>query len=162
MVGSAAAAAAAGAGELNIAIDNRASAVDQSTNQNIWSGGGDVNQAFGQEAQVNLGDWGAAAGDDANIDNSTTDITVGDVSIGNTWIDTAISDSFNDYSTSNEWDLDVEVEDSFNDYSDHTDVSIEDSFTSEIDAEFENHQEWESTVNEFNGNDIAGDDIIDL
>src|SRR6478735_10020386 len=66
----------------SFAIDNRATIVDQSVNQNIWADG-DVNQIFDQEAIVNSGDNGAAAGDDAEVDNSNDTTTVGDVSIGN-------------------------------------------------------------------------------
>ena len=65
-------------------IDNRATIIDQSTNQNIWTEGGDVTQVFDQSAVTASGDGAIAAGDDADVDNSTTDITTGDVSIGNT------------------------------------------------------------------------------
>ncbi|MFE5407219.1 IniB N-terminal domain-containing protein [Microbacterium sp. NPDC056569] len=60
-------------------IDNRATIVDQSVNQNIWTEGGDVTQIFDQSAGVASGDGSAAGGDDAIIDNSTntdTDIDV--------------------------------------------------------------------------------------
>lgn len=56
-------------------IDNRATIVDQSTNQNIWTDGGDVTQIFDQSAGVASGDGSIAAGDDTTIDNSdNTDI----------------------------------------------------------------------------------------
>lgn len=98
----------------SFAIDNRATIVDQSVNQNIWAHG-DVNQIFDQEAVVNSGDNGAAAGDDAEVDNSQTDATIGDVSIGNEDTTTTITDSFDDESTNTDVEVDVEVDDSFND-----------------------------------------------
>jgi hypothetical protein len=72
-------------------IDARTTIVDQSTNQNIWTNGGDVTQIFDQEAVVASGDEAIAAGDDATFLDSEVDITVGDVSVGN---NTAV-DSFN-------------------------------------------------------------------
>ena len=77
----------------SFSIDNRATIVDQSVNQNIWAQG-DVNQIFDQEAVVNSGDNGVAAGEDADVDNSDTDVTVGDVSIGNDETTTNIDGSF--------------------------------------------------------------------
>ena len=65
-------------------VDARTTIVDQSTNQNIWTEGGDVTQIFDQEAVVASGDDAVAAGDDANLIDSDVDITVGDVSVGNT------------------------------------------------------------------------------
>lgn len=65
-------------------IDNRTTIIDQSTNQNIWTNGGDVTQIFDQEAVVASGDGSVAAGDDATIVDSEVDVTVGDVSVGNT------------------------------------------------------------------------------
>jgi hypothetical protein len=79
-------------------IDNRATIVDQSVNQNIWAHG-DVNQIFDQEAILNSGDHGITAGHDATLDESDTDISVGDVSIGNDETSTTITDSFDDEST---------------------------------------------------------------
>lgn len=64
-------------------IDARTTIVDQSTNQNIWTNGGDVTQIFDQEAVVASGDGAIAAGDDATFVDSEVDVTVGDVSIGN-------------------------------------------------------------------------------
>jgi len=64
-------------------VDNRTTLVDQSTNQNIWTNGGDVTQIFDQEAIIASGDGSIAAGDDANVDESDTDITVGDIAVGN-------------------------------------------------------------------------------
>jgi hypothetical protein len=64
-------------------IDNRATVIDQSTNQNIWADG-DVTQIFDQEAVVAVGDDSVAAGDDAAVDNSENEVTVGDVAVGNT------------------------------------------------------------------------------
>ena len=62
-----------------------------------------------------------------------------------------VDDSFQDNSVSNEWEMEVEIEDSFNDESTQTDidVEIEDSFTSEVDATFENSWEWENEGNIF-------------
>jgi hypothetical protein len=65
-------------------IDNRTTIVDQSTNQNIWTNGGDVTQIFDQEAVVASGDESVAAGDDATVVDSDVDVTIGDVAIGNT------------------------------------------------------------------------------
>lgn len=73
-------------------IDNRATVIDQSTNQNIWANG-DVTQIFDQEAVVAVGDDSVAAGDDAAVDNSENEVTVGDVAVGNT------ADSHNTTST---------------------------------------------------------------
>lgn len=72
-------------------IDNRTTIVDQSVNQNIWTEGGDVTQVFDQAAVVASGDQSVAAGDDATIVDSEVDVTIGDVSIGNT----TNEDSFN-------------------------------------------------------------------
>lgn len=98
----------------SFAIDNRATIVDQSVNQNIWADG-DVNQIFDQEAVVNSGDNGAAAGDDAEVDNSEDTTTVGDVAIGNEDTTTNIDGSFNDDSTNTETEVEADVDDSFND-----------------------------------------------
>ena len=65
-------------------IDNRTTIVDQSTNQNIWTEGGDVTQIFDQEAVIASGDGSVAAGDDATVVDSDVDVTIGDVAIGNT------------------------------------------------------------------------------
>jgi|GEM_PF-544553 len=65
-------------------IDARATIVDQSTNQNIWTEGGDLTQIFDQSAVVAAGDGSMAAGDDVLIDDSETTIDVGDVAVGNT------------------------------------------------------------------------------
>ena len=65
-------------------IDARSTVIDQSTNQNIWTNGGDVTQIFDQEAVVASGDDAIAVGDDATFVDSEVDVTVGDVSIGNT------------------------------------------------------------------------------
>jgi hypothetical protein len=65
-------------------IDARSTIVDQSTNQNIWTEGGDVTQIFDQEAVVASGDGSVAAGDDATVVDSEVDVTIGDVSVGNT------------------------------------------------------------------------------
>ncbi|NLH71066.1 MAG: hypothetical protein GX454_12970 [Brooklawnia sp.] len=82
----------------NFHIDNRSTIVDQSVNQNIWAQG-DVTQIFDQEAVLAMGDNSIAVGDNALIDHSKTDVTVGDVAIGNTNTDVVITDSFNDHST---------------------------------------------------------------
>jgi hypothetical protein len=164
MMGGGAAAAAAAAGSLHLELDNRATVVDQSVSQNV-AAGDDVSQFFGQEAVVNSGDNGAAAGDDATVDNSTVNTTVGDVNIGNEWITTTISDSFQDNST-NEWnEFEVEIDDSFNDYSEETDVDVqvEDSFNDYEVTNVENEVEWENSGNFFSpGGDVAGDDLVDF
>ena len=81
-------------------IDARTTIVDQSTNQNIWTNGGDVTQIFDQEAVVASGDEAVAAGDDATFVDSEVDVTVGDVSVGNTTND----GSFNNTGTDAEAD----------------------------------------------------------
>lgn len=90
----------------NFAIDARSTIIDQSVNQNIWAEG-DVTQIFDQEANVATGDGAIAAGDNVLIDDSVTDITTGDVNVGNTDITNDITDSFNDSSTT--VDVDVAV-----------------------------------------------------
>ena len=141
-----------GAGGVDIDIDNRSMQLDQSVSQIVEAGnGGGVDQVFAQEATVAFGDGSMAAGDDLTVVDTRFDIEMGDISIGNTWIDTRINDSFQDNSVSNEWEMEVEIEDSFNDESTQTDidVEIEDSFTSEVDATFENSWEWENEGNIF-------------
>jgi translation elongation factor EF-G len=76
-------------------IDARTTIIDQSTNQNIWTEGGDVTQIFDQEAVVASGDHAVAAGDDANLIDTDLDVTIGDVSVGNT----DIEGSFNETDT---------------------------------------------------------------
>ena len=140
----------------SFAIDNRATIVDQSVNQNIWADG-DVNQIFDQEAVVNSDDNGAAAGEDADVDNSDTDTTVGDVAIGNEDTTTNIDGSFNDGSTNTDTTVDVDAEESFNDESTDVaaDVAVDDSFnettTTEVATEVEasnegNYESDEATV----------------
>jgi len=142
----------------DVEIDNRSLQLDQSVNQAVSAGnGGGINQIFAQNATVAFGDDSIAAGDDVDIDNSEMDIELGDISIGNTDIDTRINDSFNDFSQEYEMDVELEYEDSFNDNSTHTDldVDIEDSFTSEIDATYENSFEWENSGNLFSPGSAA-------
>jgi hypothetical protein len=121
----------------NFTIDNRSSIVDQSVNQNIWTEGGDVNQLFDQEAVVNMGDNGAAAGEDADVDNSETDISTGDIAIGNEDTTTTITDSFDDESTNTEVEVEAEVDESFNDESTNVDVAVDDSFQYESDTDID-------------------------
>lgn len=140
--------AAAAAGSLH--VDNRVTVTDQSVNQNI-DADGPVFQAFGQTANVASGDSSVAAGDDAYVDNSSTDIEVGDVYIGNTWTDISIDDSFQDNST-NEWtEYELEIDDSFNDFSDETnvDVDIEDAFNEYEYTEVDTEVDWENSGNLF-------------
>ncbi|GAA2986905.1 hypothetical protein JOD63_002207 [Microbacterium terrae] len=79
--------------------DNRASIVDQSTNQSIWAGG-DVTQVFDQEAAVASGDDAIAAGEDVDIDqtsdHSVTVTAGGAVNIGSDTTVTVVEDSYND------------------------------------------------------------------
>jgi len=110
-----------------VTVDNRATIIDQSVNQNIWAEG-DVTQVFDQSAIVASGDGAAAAGDDAVVDSSDTDITVGDVSIGNTDTTTTTTDSNNDNSTTTDTTTDADVDDSFNDDSTTIDTAVVDSF----------------------------------
>lgn len=80
-------------------IDARSTTVDQSVNQNIWTEGGDVTQLFDQEAIIASGDGSVAAGEDGMIDESDTDVTVGDVSIGNETNEGSFNDADIDVST---------------------------------------------------------------
>lgn len=100
-------------------FDNRSTIIDQSVNQSIWAEG-DVTQQFDHEAVIASGDGANAAGHD--VDDSTTDGTMGDVSIGNTDTDIAVDDSYNDSSSDTATTVDATVEDSFNDSSNDTDV----------------------------------------
>ena len=100
-------------------FDNRSTIIDQSVNQSIWAEG-DVTQQFDHEAVIASGDGANAAGHD--VDNSTTDATMGDVSIGNTDTDITVDDSYNDSSTDTTTTVDATVDDSFNDSSSNTDV----------------------------------------
>ena len=130
----------------SFAIDNRATIVDQSVNQNIWADG-DVNQIFDQEAVVNSGDNGAAAGDDAEVDNSEDTTTVGDVAIGNEDTTTNIDGSFNDSSTNTDTEVDADIDESGNNVSADTntdvatDVEIDDSFNEQTDVSVETNVE---------------------
>lgn len=124
----------------NFHIDNRSTIVDQSVNQNIWAEG-DVTQLFDQEAVFAVGDGSMAAGEDAQHDESDTEITIGDVAIGNDDIDVTIDESFNDESTDVDINTEADVDDSFNDESTEVDVDteIDDSFneTETIEVEVE-------------------------
>ena len=119
-----------------VTSDNRPTIIDQSVNQNIWTDGGDVTQIFDNEAIVASGDGSVAAGDDALVDNSETDIETGDIAIGNETTDVVVDGSFNDSSTNTETETEVEAEESFNDSSTNTDVAVEvdDSFNYEEDT----------------------------
>lgn len=119
-------------------IDNRTTIVDQSVNQSIWADG-DVTQVFDQEAVIAAGDGSVAAGDDAAIDESTTDIDAGDIAIGNTDADVDITDSFKDQSTNVDVDVDSDVDDSLNDQSSTVDTNVDtdDSFTNETETTLE-------------------------
>lgn len=119
-------------------IDNRSTIVDQSVNQSIWADG-DVTQIFDQEAVIATGDHSVAAGQDADIDNSNTDIDAGDIAIGNTDTDVDINDSFNDESTDIDVDIDSELDDSLNDQSTtvEADVDIDDSFNDHTETNVE-------------------------
>jgi hypothetical protein len=64
-------------------VDARSTIVDNSVNQAIWTEGGDVTQHFDQEAIIASGDGAVAAGDDATVEDTDLDVTIGDVSIGN-------------------------------------------------------------------------------
>ena len=83
-------------------IDNRTTIVDQSTNQNIWTEGGDVTQIFDQEAVIASGDGSVAAGDDATVVDSEVDVTIGDVAIGNTTNDGSFNNTGVDPETAEE------------------------------------------------------------
>ena len=157
-----------------VTVDARYLQLDQSVNQAISTGdgsggfgsgsGGNVNQVFGQNASIAFGDGSVAGGRDVSIDNSTTSVNVGDVSWGNTTINTAFDNAFNDNSTN--WDVEVEVEDSFNDQSQHTNVDValndsfqdNDSFTAEVDANFQD-QSWTNSGQYFDQNATHGGEI---
>ncbi|MAP62633.1 MAG: hypothetical protein CMH34_02565, partial [Microbacterium sp.] len=153
-------AAAAGAAALNIEIDNRSTQVDQSVNQAI-AADGPVVQGFANGAVVNTGDWGAAAGDDAEVNTTETHISTGDILIGNTTVETHIADSFNDSSTNTWTEYEMEIDDSFNDFSDHTNVEVEiDDAFNEFDSDVDNDWEWENNGNIFSpGGDVVEFDL---
>ncbi len=117
----------------NFTIDNRTTIVDQSVNQNIWAQG-DVTQYFDQKAVMAVGDGSIAAGNNLLVDNSQTNVTTGDISIGNTQTTTEISGSFNDSSTNVA--VTATAQDSFNDSSTHLAASadIDNSFTTQTDV----------------------------
>ncbi|MHA6507875.1 hypothetical protein [Tessaracoccus sp. Y1736] len=149
-------------GGADLELDNRSMNVDQSVNQ-IINAGDDVDQDFSQTANVAFGDHSMAAGDDIDIDNSSMSVELGDISIGNTWIDTRINDSFQDNSVDNDYDWEMEIDDSFNDQSTDLDVEvdIEDSFTNEV-TEL-NSFEWENEGNVFSpGAATTGGEVIDV
>jgi hypothetical protein len=133
-----------------VTIDNRATIVDQSVNQCIWTEGGDVTQIFDNEAIVASGDEAVAAGDDALVDNSETDIEVGDVSIGNETTDVDIDGSFNDESTETDESVDLDADESFNDGSTNTnvEVEVEDSFNDYTETTVETDVEVDFTAEE--------------
>ncbi|WP_322409842.1 IniB N-terminal domain-containing protein [Microbacterium invictum] len=139
----------------NFHIDNRATIVDQSVNQNIWAEG-DVNQIFDQEAVIASGDQATAAGEDASVDNSETDVSVGDVSIGNEENNVDITDSFDDESTNTDTDVVVVADESFNDGSTNVDadVSADDSFNDTTEVVVEESYEYDNSGN------IASEDAI--
>lgn len=125
------------------AIDDRDTIVDQSVNQNIWADG-DVNQTFGNEANVASGDGSMAAGDDIGIDktqdNSTTINAGGDANIGNDTDVTDIDDSYNedtDASVDTDNSTDVSLDGSANDSSTNVDVddSLNDTSTETTDVD---------------------------
>jgi hypothetical protein len=133
----------------HVTIDNRATIVDQSVNQNIWTEGGDVTQVFDNEAVVASGDQAAAAGDDASVDTSETDIETGDIAIGNETTDVDIEGSFNDESTTTETETEVEAEESFNDSTEtEVEVEVEDSFNYEEDTSINTEVEVEFEAEE--------------
>ena len=124
------------------------------------SADGPVVQGFANGAVVNTGDWGAAAGDDAEVNTTETHISTGDILIGNTTVETHIADSFNDMSTNSWTEYEMEIDDSFNDFSDHTEVEveIEDAFN-EFDSDVDNDWEWENNGNVFSDDSAVIDDI---
>ncbi|WJL94832.1 IniB N-terminal domain-containing protein [Microbacterium sp. ET2] len=139
----------------NFHIDNRATVVDQSVNQNIWANG-DVNQIFDQEAVIASGDQATAAGEDASVDNSETDVEVGDVAIGNEETNVDITDSFDDESTNTENDVTVVADESFNDESTNVDadVSADNSFNDTTEVVVEESYDYDNSGN------IASDDAV--
>ena len=142
----------------NYHIDNRSTIVDQSVNQNIWAEG-DVTQVFDQEAVLAVGDQSIAAGNNALLDQSSTDVSVGDVAIGNTDTDVAISDSFNDSSTNVDATVDADVAESFNDSSTTTtvDADVTDSFNDTESTTVESKVEF---VDSFNDTTIEADTYV--
>lgn len=132
----------------NFLIDNRATIVDQSVNQNIWAEG-DVNQIFDQEAVIASGDQATAAGEDATVDNSETDVAVGDVSIGNEETNVDITDSFDDESTNTDTDVVVVADESFNDASTNVDadVSADNSFNDTTEVVVEESYDYDNSGN---------------
>ncbi len=116
-------------------VDDRDTIVDQSTNQNIWTNGGDVTQNFDQSAVVASGDDAIAAGAGVDIDqteDNSTNITAGeDANVGNDTDITTIDDSNNtatDASTTTDDSTTTNNSDSFNDSSTNdTDENSHDS-----------------------------------
>ena len=136
-------------------IDNRATIVDQSVNQNIWANG-DVNQIFDNEAIVNSGDGGAAAGETASVDTSTTDIETGDIAMCNETTDVDVDGSFNDSSTNTDTEVEADVDESFNDGSTETDVDVE------VEESFNDTEtEVDNTQVAVNNGDIGGDVAVE-
>ena len=145
--GGSAAAATSGTGELF--IDNRATIVDQSVNQNIDAGL--VFQGSSADAVVASGDDSVAAGDDVSVtttlDDSTNITAGGDVNIGNSLDVTATiasNNSYTDNSTYSRESVDVDIEDSWNDnshtfsasesFNDYTDEYSETDIDIDVDA----------------------------
>ena len=115
----------------NFHVDNRSTIVEQSVNQSIWAEG-DVLQVFDQETVLAVGDASMAAGNDATVDSSETDTTIGDVSIGNTETTVEIDESFNDESLTADVTLNQSAENSFNE----APVNVE--VVTEVDDSFQN------------------------
>lgn len=128
----------------NFHIDNRSVIVDQSVNQNIFTEGGDLTQVFDQESVMAFGDDSLAAGNDASVEETDTDVTIGDISVGNTTTTNDIDNSFNDDITETSTSMNVEATDSFNEEA--TAVAIADSFNDSVEIENEVEIENDTTT----------------
>lgn len=118
-------------------IDARTTIVDQSVNQSIWTEGGDVTQLFDQEAVLATGDQAVAAGDDAMVDNSQTDLQTGDIAVGNTTTDVVVENSFNDQSVAVDTVSEADTNESHNDASSSTTTTteVDNSFNQDTDVD---------------------------
>src|SRR5690606_35809058 len=94
--------------------------------------GGNVGQYFGQNSVTAAGDHSVAGGGDVDIRNIDTDVSMGDVSIGNTWNDNSFNDDFSDnwsvndsYQDNDDFSDNWSVDDSFQDNSADSDVDVD-------------------------------------
>lgn len=158
--GASAAESGAAGGSGHTEIWSHSTIVDQSVNQNI-SGGGDVDQTFGNSSVTASGEGSIAAGGsvdwDYSVDQSTTITAGGDFNYGNETTITTITDSMNEYNLDYS-DTDnstvIDVTDSFNDFSEN--YSADGSFNSSetFDSETIIDVDITAVVDSFNSADL--------